>query len=115
MNPPSKDPPIPQWHRERDRILLSIRQLESDPWSRVGTDVRMGDDVNATITKPMPFGAFARIAEGLEGLIHMSELSPERVGDPSEVVKVGDRTTVRVVGVDPERRRLFLVIRQAGR
>lgn len=101
--------------RERDRISLSIRQLADDPWSRVGTVVRMGEDVDATITKLMPFGAFARIAEGLEGLIHVSELSMERVADPADVVKVGDEVKVRIVGVDQERRRLSLSIRQAGR
>lgn len=101
--------------RERDRISLSIRQLADDPWSRVGADVRMGDDVDATITKLMPFGAFARIAEGLEGLIHVSELSTERVADPADAVKVDDVVRVRVVGIDPERRRLSLSIRQAGR
>jgi small subunit ribosomal protein S1 len=101
--------------RERDRISLSIRQLAHDPWSRVGTDVRMGDDVDATITKLMPFGAFARIADGLEGLIHVSELAMERVADPADVVKVGDAVKVRIVGIDPERRRLSLSVRQAGR
>lgn len=101
--------------RERDRISLSIRELADDPWSRVGTDVRMGDDVDATITRLMPFGAFARIAEGLEGLIHVSELSTERVTDPADAVKVDDVVRVRVVGIDPERRRLSLSIRQAGR
>ena len=101
--------------KERDRISLSIRQLADDPWSRVGTDVRMGDDVDATITKLMPFGAFARIGDGLEGLIHVSELSMERVADPADAVKVGDRVRVRIVGIDPERRRLSLSIRQAGR
>jgi small subunit ribosomal protein S1 len=101
--------------RERDRISLSIRQLAHDPWSRVGTDVRPGDDVDATVTRLMPFGAFARIAEGLEGLIHVSEMSAERVADPAEVLKVGDVVRVRVVGADAERRRLSLSIRQAGR
>ncbi len=101
--------------RERDRISLSIRQLADDPWSRVGTGVRMGDDLDATVTKLMPFGAFARIAEGLEGLIHVSELSTERVADPADVVKVGDSVRVRVVGIDQERRRLSLSIGQAGR
>jgi len=65
--------------RERDRISLPIRQLADDPWSRVGTAVRMGDDVDATITELMPFGAFARIATVSGGLIHVSELSAERV------------------------------------
>lgn len=100
--------------RERDRISLSIRQLESDPWARVGTDLQLGQDVDATITRLMPFGAFARIAEGLEGLVHISELSEARIADPSEVVRVGDHVLVRIVRIEPERRRLSLSIRQAG-
>lgn len=98
----------------RDRVSLSIRQLETDPWSRVGTDLQLGQDVDATITRLMPFGAFARIAERLEGLIHASELSDEHVADPSEVVRVGDHVRVRIVRIEPERRRLSLSIRQAG-
>lgn len=101
--------------RERDRISLSIRQLDADPWSRVETEIRLGQDLEATITKLMPFGVFARIAEGLEGLVHVSELSTEHVADPADVVHVGDRVNVRVVGIEPERRRLSLSIRQAGR
>ncbi len=100
--------------RERDRISLSIRQMQADPWSRIGSEIQLGHDLDATITKLMPFGAFARIAEGLEGLIHVSELSAERVSDPADVVHVGDRVRVRVVGVDQERRRLSLSIRQAA-
>lgn len=100
--------------RERERISLSIRQLESDPWARVETDFALGQDVEATITRLMPFGAFARIGEGLEGLIHVTELAAHRVADPSDVVKVGDQVRVRIVGIEPERRRLSLSIRQAG-
>jgi small subunit ribosomal protein S1 len=100
--------------KERDRISLSIRQMQPDPWSRIGSEILVGHDLNATITKLMPFGAFARIGDGLEGLIHVSELGPERVSDPSEVVHVGDNVRVRVVGIDQERRRLSLSIRQAG-
>ena len=62
----------------------------------------------------MPFGAFARIAEALDGLIRVSELATERVGDPSEVVRVGDQVKVRVVGIDADRRRLSLSIRWAA-
>lgn len=101
--------------RERERISLSIRRAEADPWSRVGSEVVAGQDLEATVTKLMPFGAFARIAQGLEGLVHVSELSEGRVADPSEIVAVGDRVRARVVGVDRERRRLSLSVRQAGR
>lgn len=83
------------------RRPFSIGRLAADPWSRVGTEFELGQDLDATITRLMPFGAFARIAEGLEGLIHMSELAPQRIADPSEVVQVGDRVRVRVVGSIP--------------
>ncbi len=98
---------------ERNRISLSIRQLQEDPWARVGTEYALGQDVDVTVTRLMPFGAFARIAEGLEGLIHVSELAAERVGDPAEVLRVGDRLRVRIVAVDRQRRRLSLSVRQA--
>lgn len=100
--------------REKERISLSIRQLEADPWSRVGTDLTIGMDLDATVTRLMPFGAFARIAAGLEGLIHVSEIADHRVADPADVLQVGQRTRVRIVGIDPERRRLSLSVRQAG-
>lgn len=100
--------------RERERISLSIRRLADDPWRRVGTDFAQDADVDATVTRLMPFGAFARIAEGLEGLIHVSELAQGRVDQPSDIVQVGQQVRVRIVGIDPERRRLSLSIRQAG-
>jgi small subunit ribosomal protein S1 len=97
---------------ERGRISLSMKQLQEDPWARVGTELRLGDEVDATITKLMPFGAFARLREGLEGLIHISELAPHRVAETAEVVREGERRRVRIVGIDAERRRLSLSLRQ---
>ena len=97
----------------RDRISLSIKRLATDPWSRVGRDVVVGRDLDATVTRLMLFGAFARVAEGLEGLIHISELARYRVATTADAVQEGDRVRVRVVGVDTERRRLSLSIRQA--
>jgi small subunit ribosomal protein S1 len=98
---------------ERNRISLSIKQLTEDPWAQTATRFAVGTDADAVITRLMPFGAFARVAEGLEGLVHISELAHERVAQPSDVVKVGDAVRVRVVGVDDERRRLSLSIRQS--
>jgi small subunit ribosomal protein S1 len=100
--------------RERERISLSIRRLVDDPWRPVGTEFTQGADVDATVTRLMPFGAFARIAEGLEGLIHISEMADGHVDQPSDAVQVGQQVRVRIVGIDPERRRLSLSIRQAG-
>lgn len=98
---------------ERNRISLSIRQLADDPWAQTATRFTIGTDADAVITRLMPFGAFARVAEGLEGLVHISELADRRVTQPSEVVKVGDSVRVRVVAIDDERRRLSLSMRQA--
>lgn len=99
---------------ERGRISLSMKQLQQDPWSRVGTEFRVGDELDAVITKLMPFGAFARVDEGLEGLIHISELAPHRVTAPEQVVSEGERRRVRIVGIDSERRRLSLSLRQVS-
>jgi small subunit ribosomal protein S1 len=97
---------------ERKRIGLSIRQLQDDPWlSKVG-DLREGQLIEGTITHLTKFGAFARLAEDLEGLIHISELSEQRVGHPKEVVKEGDVVTLRVIKIDPERRRIGLSLRK---
>jgi small subunit ribosomal protein S1 len=94
--------------RERKRIGLSIRQLQRDPWmERVG-DISEGMLIEGTITHLTKFGAFARIGEDLEGLIHVSELSDQRVSHPKEVVREGDVLTLRVIKIDAERHRIGL-------
>jgi len=98
---------------DKERISLSIKQLADDPWTRVGTAFALGGTYDAEITRLMAFGAFARIGEGLEGLIHVSELAPHRVAEPADAVQVGDHVRVKIVGIEPERRRLSLSIRQA--
>jgi small subunit ribosomal protein S1 len=98
--------------RERKRIGLSIRQLQSDPWTRKVDQLREGQLITGTITHLTKFGAFARIGEDLEGLIHVSELSENRVAHPKEVVKEGDEVTLRVIKIDPERRRIGLSLRK---
>lgn len=98
--------------RERKRIGLSIRQLQKDPWLKRVEDIREGQLVEGTITHLTKFGAFARLSEDLEGLIHVSELSEQRIGHPKEVVKEGDQVTLRVIKIEPERRRIGLSIRK---
>jgi len=100
--------------RERGRISLSIKRLEEDPWVRAGRELAVGTDVAATVTRVMPYGAFARVTTGIEGLIHISEIAPRRIASPAEVVRPGDLVRVRVVAIDPERRRLSLSVRQAA-
>ena len=98
--------------QERKRIGLSIRQLQMDPWIERVERIKEGMLVEGTITHLTKFGAFARLDEDLEGLIHVSELSDQRIGHPKEVVKEGDVVTLRVIKVDPERRRIGLSLRK---
>jgi small subunit ribosomal protein S1 len=98
--------------RDRKRIGLSIRQLLPDPWMVKVEGLKEGLLVEGTITHLTKFGAFARIGEELEGLIHVSELSEHRVNHPKEVVKEGDVVTMRIIKIDPERRRIGLSLRK---
>jgi small subunit ribosomal protein S1 len=98
--------------QERKRIGLSLRQLQKDPWVEKAESLKEGMLVEGTITHLTKFGAFARLDEDLEGLIHVSELSDQRIGHPKEVVHEGDVVTLRVIKVDPERRRIGLSLRK---
>ncbi len=98
--------------RDRKRIGLSIRQLQDDPWTRKVSHLKEGLLIEGTITHLTKFGAFARLGEDLEGLIHVSELSEQRIGHPKEVVHEGDVVTLRVIKIDPERRRIGLSLRK---
>ena len=98
--------------RDRKRIGLSMRQLQSDPWMKKVDHLREGQLVEGKITHLTKFGAFASLGEDLEGLIHISELSEQRIAHPKEVVKEGDSVTLRVIKIDPERRRIGLSLRK---
>jgi small subunit ribosomal protein S1 len=94
--------------QDRKRIGLSIRQLQQDPWLQKVGEIKEGMLVEGTITHLTKFGAFARIGEDLEGLIHVSELSEQRISHPKEVVREGEVITLRVIKIDPERHRIGL-------
>lgn len=98
--------------QERKRIGLSIRQLQKDPWTVKVSSLKEGQLVEGTITHLTKFGAFARLDDDLEGLIHISELSESRINHPKEVVKENDVVTLRVIKVDAERRRIGLSLRR---
>jgi small subunit ribosomal protein S1 len=98
--------------RERKRIGLSIRQLQDDPWTQKVSHLKEGMLVEGTITHLTKFGAFARLGDDLEGLVHVSELSEQRVTHPKEVVHEGEVLTLRVIRIDPERRRIGLSLRK---
>jgi small subunit ribosomal protein S1 len=99
--------------REKKKIALSLRRGQAEPWSKVAEKYHVGDLVTGRITKLAQFGAFARIEDGIEGLIHVSELGEGRIQHPKSVVKEGDVLTLRIIRIDPERRRLGLSLRQA--
>ncbi len=99
--------------QERKRIGLSIRALQENPWLAKVKDLKEGQLVEGTITHLTEFGAFARLEDrDLEGLIHISELSADRVEHPREVVKVGDTLTLRIINIDREKFRIGLSLRK---
>jgi len=100
--------------RERERIALSLKRLTKEPWQTVEEHYKPGDLVNGTITKLASFGAFARLEDNIEGLIHISELADRRINHPKEVVKEGDTLQLRVIRVDAARRRLGLSLKRAS-
>lgn len=100
--------------REKRRVALSIKRTMPEPWLEAVSALAPGQTLTATISKLVAFGAFARITEGVEGLIHISELANERIAHPKQVVQVGDTVLVRILNIEPSRRRLSLSLRQAG-
>jgi small subunit ribosomal protein S1 len=88
--------------------------LQPEPWATIEQRYHVGQIVTATITKLASFGAFARVDEGIEGLIHVSELSDRRINHPKEVVQEGDVLQLRVIKIDPERRRLGLSLKRVN-
>ncbi len=100
-------------NHERGRISLSIRRLQPDPWESTVADFKVGDVIDGTVTKLVNFGAFVRVREGLEGLIHISELSHQRVAHPGDVVHEGQTLKLKIISLDSERHRLGLSLKQA--
>jgi len=100
-------------NHERGRISLSIRRLQPDPWHSTVADYKVGDVIEGTVTKLVNFGAFVRVRDGLEGLIHISELSQARVTHPSDVVREGQTLKLKIISLDSERHRLGLSLKQA--
>jgi len=98
--------------RDKKRIGLSIRQLLEDPWSHKAAKYQVGQLIEGTITRLTKFGAFARIEDDIEGLIHISEIHDKRIEHPKEVLKEGDVVTLRVIKVDPDNHRIGLSLRR---
>ena len=97
---------------ERERVSLSLKATQEDPWKEFERRYKAGEVIPGQVTKLVPFGAFVRVAQGIEGLVHISELSHEHVDTPESVVSVGQEVQVKVVDVDVSRRRVSLSMRQ---
>ena len=98
---------------QEKKIALSIKRTQAEPWSRVAAAYEVGQLVRGTVTQLANFGAFARIEDGIEGLIHVSELVDDRVSHPKQVVSEGDDLLLRIIRIDPQRRRMGLSLRRA--
>jgi len=97
---------------EKRHIGLSIRQLKEDPWQEQIKDLRVGQLVEAKITRLTKFGAFARLTSEIEGLIHISEISDEHIGHPKEVLHEGDEVTLRIIKIEQDSHRIGLSLRR---
>ena len=101
--------------KENERVSLSIKHLGSDPWAESAAKFRPGTIVDATVTKLANFGAFVEIAKGFEGMIHVSELSDERIMHPEAVVKVGDVIKAEITNIDLRERKVSLSVKAMKR
>jgi small subunit ribosomal protein S1 len=100
--------------RDRQRISLGLKQTQEDPWQRVVDTYNIGDELEGKVTKVVTFGAFVEIMDGVEGLVHISELAHHHVENPREVVEPGTEVKVKVLEIDSERRRLSLSIKRVA-
>jgi small subunit ribosomal protein S1 len=98
---------------QEKKIALSIKRTQAEPWSRVAAKYEVGQLVRGTVTQLANFGAFARIEDGIEGLIHVSEITDERITHPKQVVREGQDLLLRIIRIDPQRRRMGLSLRRA--
>jgi len=98
---------------DQERIALSLKRLRPNPWSLAGANYQVGQILEGTVTNVVSFGAFVRIEEGLEGLIHVTELAEGNFLHPRNVVREGDTVKVRVLNIDTANHRLGLSLRQA--
>jgi small subunit ribosomal protein S1 len=98
--------------RDRQRISLGLKQTQEDPWQRVVDTYSVGDELEGRVTKVVTFGAFVEVLDGVEGLVHISELAQHHVENPREILNQGDEIRVKILEIDSERRRLSLSVKR---
>src|SRR6187431_1690891 len=99
---------------DRERVPLSLKATQEDPWQHFARTHQIGQIVPGKVTKLVPFGSFVRVEEGIEGLVHISELAERHVEIPEQVVQVNDDVMVKVIDIDLDRRRISLSLKQAN-
>ncbi len=98
----------------RERISLGLKQTTEDPWRTLVKNYPVGAIIEGKVTKLVPFGAFVELGDGIEGLVHISEMAPRHVETPSQVCSTGDTVQVKVMDVDMDRRRISLSMKSAA-
>jgi small subunit ribosomal protein S1 len=99
---------------DRERVSLSLKATQEDPWQLFARTHALGQVVPGKVTKLVPFGAFVRVEDGIEGLVHISELASRHIDTAEQVVSVNDELFVKVIDIDLERRRISLSLKQAN-
>ncbi len=99
---------------DRERISLSLKATQQDPWQEFASAHRVGELVYGRVTKLVPFGAFVQVGEGIEGLVHISEMASHHVDLPEQVVNPGEELWVKIIDIELNRRRISLSIKQAA-
>lgn len=100
--------------KEKERISLGLKDIKSDPWNEVLNKLKEGDIVQGTVVKFMDFGAFVEVLDGVEGLVHISEISDDRILKPSDVLKIGDKVKIKILEINKEDKRISLSIKAAS-
>lgn len=97
--------------KETEKFSLGIKQLERDPWENIKARYKIGQAIEGKVTKTADFGAFVELEEGLEGLVHISEISTEQVGKVTDVLNIGDQVKAEIISIDPRERKIGLSIK----
>ena len=96
---------------EKKKISLGYRKAQDNPWTKFTTTYAEGDVANVKVVKFMPFGAFAEVLPGVDGLIHISQIADRRIGKPEEVLQVGQMVDAKIIGIDEDKKKISLSIR----
>ena len=116
LNPGDKvEVKILDLNKDRNRISLGLKQTLPRPWDEFEKNVNLGDVVDGKVVNILPFGAFVRLDEGVDGLLHISQISKDHIESPSEILKVGDTVKVKVIDIDLEEKRISLSIKETER